>query len=133
MLGELGNPYYVQPMFVHEIVGRVKERGGRPFLTDSNTHYRAQRNNAYDHMITALNNGFNMAPFILADDLESENYRVFKTKGILGEIGVSGAIVEADSMIAVSHDKGHELRDFGGLPCHTLVVYRSHFPRTLCF
>ena len=69
-VGELGNPYYVQPCFVHDIVRRVKEVGGKPFLTDSNTAYHAQRNNAYDHMRTALMNGFNMAPFIVADGLK---------------------------------------------------------------
>ena len=36
-VGELGNPYYVQPVFVHDIIRRVKEAGGKPFLTDSNT------------------------------------------------------------------------------------------------
>jgi len=113
-VGELGNPYYVQPCFVHDIIRRVKEAGGKPFLTDSNTYYHAQRNNAYDHMNTALMNGFNMAPFIVADGLRSENYRLVKTKGILNEIEVSGAIAEADAMIVVSHDKGHELSGFGG-------------------
>jgi uncharacterized protein len=113
-VGELGNPYYVQPCFVHDIARRVKEAGGKPFLTDSNTAYHAQRNNAYDHMTTALTNGFNMAPFIVADGLKSENYRLVKTKGILKEVEVSGAIAEADAMIVVSHCKGHELSGFGG-------------------
>jgi len=113
-VGELGNPYYVQPFFVHDIVRRVKEAGGKPFLTDSNTYYLAQRSNAYDHMATALMNGFNMAPFIVADGLRSENYRTVKTKGTFKEIEVSGVIAEADAMIVVSHDKGHELAGFGG-------------------
>jgi uncharacterized protein len=113
-VGELGNPYYVQPFFVHDIIRRVKEAGGKPFLTDSNTYYHAQRNNAYDHMNTALMNGFNMTPFIVADGLKSESYSVVPTKGILGEIEVSGAIAEADAMIVVSHCKGHELAGFGG-------------------
>jgi uncharacterized Fe-S center protein len=38
-VGELGNPYYVQPFFVHDIVRRVKEAGGKPFLTGSCTYY----------------------------------------------------------------------------------------------
>jgi uncharacterized Fe-S center protein len=88
--------------------------GGKPFLTDSNTYYHAQRSNAYDHAITALTNGFNLAPFINADGLKGENYRTVKTKGILHEIEVSGAIAEADAMIVVSHCKGHELSGFGG-------------------
>jgi uncharacterized Fe-S center protein len=113
-VGELGNPYYVQPCFIHDIVRRVKEAGGKPFLTDSSTYYHAQRNNGYDHMVTALTNGFNMAPFIVADGLRSENYRTVKTKGILPEIEVAGVIAEADAMIVVSHDKGHELSGFGG-------------------
>lgn len=113
-VGELGNPYYVQPVFLHDIARRVKEAGGKPFFTDSNTYYHAQRNNAYDHMNNALMNGFNMAPFIVADGLKSENYRTVPTKGILKEIEVSGAIAEADAMIVVSHDKGHELSGFGG-------------------
>jgi uncharacterized Fe-S center protein len=65
-------------------------------------------------MITALTNGFNMAPFIVADGLRGENHKTVKTKGILKEIEVSGAIAEADAMIVVSHDKGHELSGFGG-------------------
>jgi uncharacterized Fe-S center protein len=113
-VGELGNPYYVQPVFVHDVIHGVKEAGGKPFLTDSNTLYHAQRNNALDHMNTALMNGFNLAPFIVADGLRSENYRTVKTKGILTEIEVSGAIAEADAMIVISHCKGHELSGFGG-------------------
>jgi hypothetical protein len=113
-VGELGNPYYVQPFFVHEIVRRVKEAGGKPFLTDSNTLYHAQRSNGYDHAITALMNGFNMAPFLVADGLKGENYRTVPTKGILKKIEVSGVIAEADAMIVVSHDKGHDLAGFGG-------------------
>ncbi|MHC4891180.1 MAG: DUF362 domain-containing protein [Planctomycetota bacterium] len=113
-VGELGNPHYVQPFFVHDIVRKVKDAGGKPFLTDSNTYYHAQRNNGYDHMVTALMNGFNMAPFIVADGLRSENYRTVKTKGILEKIEVAGVIAEADAMIVVSHDKGHELTGFGG-------------------
>jgi uncharacterized protein len=112
-VGELGNPYYVQPFFVHEIVRRVREAGGKPFLTDSNTYYEAQRGNAYDHMVTALMNGFNMAPFMVADGLRSENFKLIKTKGIFRHIEVSGAIVEADAMIVVSHCKGHELSGLG--------------------
>jgi uncharacterized Fe-S center protein len=113
-VGELGNPYYIQPFFVHDIIQKVKQAGAKPFLTDSTTFYHAQRNNAYDHMITALTNGFNMAPFIAADGLRGENYQTVKTQGILKEIEVCGVIAEADAMIVITHNKGHELSGFGG-------------------
>jgi uncharacterized Fe-S center protein len=112
--GELGNPYYVQPFFVNDLARKVREHGGKPFLTDSNTLYFAQRHNALDHTETALMNGFCGAPFIVADGLKGENYRTVKTNGILSEIEVSGAIAEADAMIVVSHCKGHEISGFGG-------------------
>ncbi len=136
-VGELGNPYYVQPCFVHDIIRRIKDAGGKPFLTDSNTAYHGQRNNAYDHMNTALLNGFNMAPFIVADGLKGENFQVIKTKGILEEIEVSGAIAQADTMIVISHCKGHELSGFGGaiknlgMGCTPVLgKFRQH--RTVC-
>jgi uncharacterized Fe-S center protein len=113
-VGELGNPSYVQPFFVHHIIQKIRDMGGKPFLTDSNTYYCVQRHNAYDHMQTALMNGFNMAPFIVADGLRSENSCLVRTRGILSEIQVSGAIAEADAMVVVSHCKGHEISGFGG-------------------
>jgi uncharacterized protein len=113
-VGEFGNSNYVQPVFVHDIARRIREAGGKPFLTDSNTLYNAERSNAVDHMHTAQMNGFGMAPFIVADGIKGENYRTVKTKGILKEIEVSGAIAEVDAMIVVSHCKGHELSGFGG-------------------
>ncbi len=113
-VGEMGNPYYIQPFFVHQIVKKVEEAGGKPFLTDTNTYYLARRNNAIDHSGTARMNGFGFAPFIAADGLRSENERLVKAKGILDEVEVAGAIAEADAMIVVSHDKGHALTGFGG-------------------
>jgi uncharacterized protein len=113
-VGELGNPYYVQPFFVYRIVEKIKEAGGKPFLTDSNTYYLANRSNAVDHFDTARANGFGFCQFIAADGLRSESARPVKTKGILKEIEVSGAIAEADAMIVISHDKGHALTGFGG-------------------
>ena len=63
--------------FVHDIIRRVKEAGGKPFLTDSNTLYHAHRSNAYDHMTNALMNGFYLAPFIVADGLEAKTTEPF--------------------------------------------------------
>ncbi|MDR2204059.1 MAG: DUF362 domain-containing protein [Nitrososphaerota archaeon] len=113
-VGELGNPNYIPPFFIHHIIQKIKDIGGKPFLTDSNTYYLAQRHNAYDHIQTALLNGFNLAPFIAADGLRSENERIIKTRGILTSIQVAGAIAEADAMVVISHCKGHDLSGFGG-------------------
>ena len=113
-VGELGNPFYIPPFFIRQIIDGVKSKGGKPFLTDSSTYYHAHRSNAVDHWENAELNGYGGAPFISADGLRSESFRRVKTKGILGEIEVSGAVAEADAMIVVSHCKGHALTGFGG-------------------
>jgi len=38
--GEEGNTGFVHPVFVREVVKRIKAAGGKPFLTDANTLYR---------------------------------------------------------------------------------------------
>jgi len=114
-VGELGNPNYVRPFFIKHIVDEIRARGGKPFLTDTTTYYPLKRNNAVDHMETAVANGFNFAPFIVADGLMGENGIIVDSPDhLLSEVEVAGAIYHADAMIVVSHLKGHPLAGFGG-------------------
>lgn len=114
-VGELGNPNYVKPFFVKLIVDAIRAKGGKPFLTDTTTYYPLKRNNAVDHMETAVANGFSFAPFIVADGMIGENgVRLASSDPLLSDIEVADAIYHADAMIAVSHLKGHPLAGFGG-------------------
>lgn len=114
-VGELGNPNYIRPFFVKQILELIEAQGGKPFLTDTCTYYPLKRNNAVDHMQTAIANGFNFAPFIVADGLASENKIARPSPDpLLKEVEVAGAIHEADCMIVLSHLKGHPLGGFGG-------------------
>ena len=76
--GEKGSDAYVNPVFVRKVVDQVKLRGGNPFLTDANTLYSGSRHNAVDHLVTALEHGFDYtvtgAPLIISDGLRSDNY-----------------------------------------------------------
>ncbi len=114
-VGELGNPNYIRPFFVKQIMDEVRARGGKPFLTDTTTYYPEKRANAYDHYETSLANGFGFGHFIGADGLRG-GYVVPLSTGssLLDEIEVAGAIYEADAMIVVSHVKGHPLAGVGG-------------------
>lgn len=117
--GEKGNTTYVHPVYVRAIVDKVKESGCRPFLTDTNTLYSGSRRNSIDHIQTAIENGFGYevtgAPIIIADGLYSKN-------SVEVEIGcrhfshakIAGDIYYADSMVVISHFKGHEMAGFGG-------------------
>jgi hypothetical protein len=74
--GEWGNESYIHPVYVRQVVDCVKEAGGRPFLTDSNTLYCGSRANAVDHLCTAVEHGFAYAvfgaPVFIADGLGEE-------------------------------------------------------------
>ena len=72
--GELGNLAYLRPNYSRTIADFIKERGGKPFLTDCNTLYVGGRKNALDHLDTAYINGY--SPFstgchvLIADGLK---------------------------------------------------------------
>lgn len=117
--GERGNHGFIRPIFVRSIVEAVREAGGKPFLTDTNTLYTGFRHNAVDHLETALFHGFGYpavpAPIIIADGLrgnEAEEVEIngkhFKT------VKVARAVYEADFLFVVTHVKGHMEAGLGG-------------------
>lgn len=117
--GEQGNTGFVHPIFLREVVARVKAADGRPFLTDSNTLYRGQRFNAIDHLACAIHNGFSYvtvdAPIIIADGLDGREAVDVPIQGThFDSVRIGAAAVHADAMVVVTHVKGHEATGFGG-------------------
>ena len=117
--GEEGNTGFVHPIYLREVVKRVREAGGRPFLTDANTLYRGQRANAVDHLACAIHNGFSYAtvdaPLIIADGLDGRDAVDVPVSGRHFEsVRIGAAAVHADAMVVVTHVKGHEATGFGG-------------------
>jgi uncharacterized Fe-S center protein len=117
--GEKGNDSYINPVFVRQIVDKIKSAKGKPFVTDTNTLYHGERHNAVDHLVTAIEHGFNYAvlgaPVLIADGLTSNNItEVEIDKKHFNKVKIASDIVNADGMIVLSHFKGHELAGFGG-------------------
>lgn len=117
--GEKGNDSFVNPIFVRQIVDKIKQCGAKPFVTDTNTLYCGTRHNSVDHIITAIEHGYDYsvvgAPVIIADGLRSKNYvEVEISQKHIKSAKVARDIRDTDSMIVVSHFKGHCLAGFGG-------------------
>jgi uncharacterized Fe-S center protein len=117
--GERGNDSYINPVFVRQVVDKLKAKGAKPFLTDTNTLYSGSRHNAVDHLVTALEHGFGFsvtgAPIIIADGLRGGNVaEVSIYKKHFETVKLAQDIVSANSMIVMSHFKGHEMAGFGG-------------------
>jgi uncharacterized Fe-S center protein len=117
--GEMGNDSYISPVFVRQVVEKVKECGALPFLTDTNTLYLGSRSNAVDHITTAILHGFDYAvvgaPVIIADGLCGKNLtRVTINGKHFKRVTIAGDIAAADSMVVMTHFKGHIVSGFGG-------------------
>ena len=71
--GEKGNTAFIRPIYVRQVVDKIWDLGGRPFLTDANTVYVGTRSEAVSHLTTAIENGFAYAvvraPLVIADGL----------------------------------------------------------------
>ena len=117
--GEQGNDSYINPVFVRQVVDKIREFGGRPFLTDSNTLYLGSRADAVEHITTAIEHGFSYAtvraPIIIADGLAGRNFRKVEIqKKHFNRVLISGDIADVKTLIVLSHFKGHVVAGFGG-------------------
>jgi len=117
--GELGNTSFIRPMYVKVLVDLIKERGGKPFLTDCNTLYPGSRKNAIDHLYNAEVNGFNYmttgAEIIIGDGLRGTTETPVPINlEYVKEAAIGKEVMDADIFISLTHFKGHDQAGFGG-------------------
>jgi hypothetical protein len=117
--GEKGNTAFIRPIFIRDIVQKIRACEGNPFLTDTNTLYRGERGDAVSHLRLAIEHGFGYAtigaPIIIADGVRGNSYRRVKIdKKHFSEAYIGAEVVAADGIVSVAHFKCHELTGFGG-------------------
>ena len=118
-VGERGCDTYINPVFARQVVDKVKERRAHPFVTDTGTLYAGSRADAVRHTVTAIEHGFDYAvvgaPVVIADGLLGGYWKEVAVGGNHFEnVRIAGGILAADSMLVLSHVKGHDLAGFGG-------------------
>ena len=117
--GEKGNSAFIRPIFARRVVEEIKKLGARPFLTDSSTLYPGERKEAVSALTCAIENGFGYAcvaaPLIISDGLRGVSETEVAVDGeVLKKVYIGSEIVEADSLVCLTHFKCHELTGFGG-------------------
>lgn len=117
--GEKGNLGYVKPEFIKPVIKKLKEIGAIPFVTDANTIYRGERTDAVHHLMVAAEHAFHPkflgAPVVIADGLRGNSYvEVDVNLKHFKKVKIAEAIYNSDTILAISHFKGHELCGFGG-------------------
>lgn len=119
-MGEGKKKMFVSPEFVKPIIELVKQYGGKPFVTDTNTLYSGRRANAVDHLMMAYENGFSIdklgCPVIIGDGLvgESQVSIPFANSGHSDRAHICGLARRADVIIGIAHCTGHLLTGYGG-------------------
>ncbi|MBU0734117.1 MAG: DUF362 domain-containing protein [Proteobacteria bacterium] len=123
-MGEAYNVGYLRPVIVRTLVEALKDKGCRPFVTDTTTmpyHPWISRTLAMDHLETANRNGFNQGsmdcPVIIADGWLGTDDVIVDLEGRgthLTKQFVSRAIADADALLSVAHFKGHPAGGYGG-------------------
>lgn len=118
--GEPGNLAFLRPNWAKTVADFVKERGGKPFLTDCNTLYVGGRKNGLDHLDSAMLNGFNPmttgCQVIIADGIKGNDETEVPVAGgeYVKNAKIGRAVMDADVFISLTHFKGHESAGFGG-------------------
>jgi uncharacterized Fe-S center protein len=122
-MGEYGGSAYLRPPIVRRVCDLIKEAGGRPFVTDTTTLYPMGRFTASKYLATAARNGFTEesvgTPVVIADgeqgyDGEWIDIPRQVADCSLDKIKIASRIFNADSMVVLTHLKGHEQAGFGG-------------------
>ncbi|WP_371381411.1 DUF362 domain-containing protein [Sporomusa aerivorans] len=117
-VGEKKNTTHVKPEVVRVLVQEAKALGGQPFLTETSTLYKGERENAVKHILHAHNHGFSIdnvgAPFVMADGLAGNTEHEVEINGELHKsVKVAREVLSADSLLVVSHPTGHPAAGLG--------------------
>ena len=107
--GEEGNQNYLRPEFMKSIVDHVNGT-----IVECNTAYDGERNTSEKHLKTIENHGWNRIFKVdLMDEFEDISIPV-KNGQHLKENFLGKNIENYDSMLVISHFKGHPMGGFGG-------------------
>jgi uncharacterized protein len=112
---DLGHP---RPIYLKMLGDGIKEKGGAPFLTETSTLYKGNRDNAIKHITHAHTQGFEVAatgmPIIMADGLfGDEEYDVPIQGKVYRSVHIAALFAKCNALVLVSHFTGHLAAGFG--------------------
>ncbi|MEM7815743.1 MAG: DUF362 domain-containing protein [Candidatus Aenigmatarchaeota archaeon] len=104
-MGEKGNKTHISPDDVKIVFDKLKDYGCDPFLVDTTCLYEGPRSTPEGYFKVARENGFGNFPVVIARD---EDYVV------KGGFKIAKAVLDADSLLVLTHGKGHAITGYGG-------------------
>jgi len=116
--GEVPQMGFARPLYIKMLGNLIKRKGAMPFLTETSTLYKGNRNNAIKHIAHANAQGFGFKetgmPIIMADGLYGdEDYDVPIEGKIYKSVKIAALFAKCNALIMVSHFTGHLGTGFG--------------------
>ena len=104
-MGEKGNKTHISPQDVRIVFDKLKIQGCDPFLVDTTSLYQGGRSSPEGYAKVARENGFGDFPVVIARDEDCV---------VKGGFRIAKAILDVDSLLVLSHGKGHQITAYGG-------------------
>lgn len=105
--GERGCETYISPELVKKVYDKVSGLGKNVTLVECNVLYKGSRTDAKSHIETARSHGFDMPIEILDGEFGKDSVEISGCK-------IGKGIEDYDSLIVLTHFKGHMMAGFGG-------------------
>src|SRR5680860_245860 len=113
--GEQGNTTYLGPDFTKAVCADLKNNVKSLALVETTVLYKGKRSFASGHKKVALDHGFDFAPVEILDGEQGNEEVIIKINGKhFKEAKIGKGIEKFNSILAVSHFKGHVAASFGG-------------------
>jgi uncharacterized protein len=116
--GESPKLGYPRPLYLKMLGEEITSKGGLPFLTETSTLYKGNRDNAVRHIAHAHTQGFDVAstgmPIIMADGLfGDEEFDVPINGKAYRSVHIARLFAKCNALVVVSHFTGHLAAGFG--------------------
>lgn len=116
--GEKGNVTYLKPEIAKKVYEYIKDKKKdleKIALVECNVLYRGERMTRTSHIALAKEHGFGFADIDILDGEYGEETLTLKVEGgIINEAKVGKGLERYDSLVVLTHFKGHVMAGYGG-------------------
>lgn len=126
--GEVGNQNFIRPPFLKPVINHVNGT-----IVECNTAYEGKRNTTEEHWNTMKLHGWTEIASVDIMDAEDELVLDIPNGKRIQKNYVGGHMANYDSMLVLSHFKGHPMGGFGGalknISMYRFLPRKSQYPR----
>ena len=113
--GEKKCTTYIRSELVREVFDKLISLGKKATLVECNVLYKGSRTNSREHIQTAKVHGFDFAPIDILDGEMGDKFIEVEVKGgLINPVKIGEGLKKYDSMIVLTHFKGHSSAGYGG-------------------